>query len=298
MRYLVSGANGFVGSSLFNKLLSNGETCFGVVREKSELTRINPLFEKNIIKKTEKDWANTIYDTQPQIVVICDWDGVSAEDSENKTKQISNLQRWEAITSAAVKVKVKRIIALGSQAELNENQDGVLSNAPFSPRSEYGSAKVLAHNRLRKLTRDTSTQLAWARVFSLYGTGADKKWFIPHVASTLKKNQDLFLTKCEQEWNFLDVEDLAEALIRISNTESDYPFFNIAHPETVILKDVVEYLKRITLSRSEVMYGHLNYPSRQVMKMRPDLTEILSTGWKPEGNLHTFLDTLGESAND
>ena len=38
-------------SLLFNKLLSNGETCFGVVREKSELTRINPLFEKNIIKK-------------------------------------------------------------------------------------------------------------------------------------------------------------------------------------------------------------------------------------------------------
>ena len=298
MRYLVSGANGFVGSSVFNKLHSKGETCFGVVRENSELSNINPLFEKNIVKKTEKDWAETIYDIQPQILIICDWNGVSAEDSENKTKQISNLQRWEAITSAAVKVKVKRIIALGSQAELNENQDGILSNALFDPRSEYGSAKVFAHNKLRKLTRNTSTQLVWARVFSLYGIGADKKWFIPHVASTLQKNQDLFLTKCEQEWNFLDVEDLAEALIRISDTKLNYPFFNIAHPETVILKDVVEFLKRITHSRSEVIYGYLNYPSRQVMKMRPDLTEILSTGWRPEGNLHTFLDTLGISTND
>ncbi len=298
MRYLVSGANGFVGSSAFNKLHSYGKTCFGLVRENSELSNINPLFEKNIIKWTENDWASIIYDVKPDVLLICDWDGVSAQDSENKTKQISNLQRWEAITGAAVKIKVKQIIALGSQAELNENQDGVLSSALFDPRSEYGSAKVMAHNKLRMLTRNTSTQLVWARVFSLYGRRADKKWFIPHVASTLQKNQDLFLTKCEQEWNFLEVEDLAEALIRISNTKSNYPFVNIAHPETVILKDVVEYLKKITLSSSEVFYGHYNYSARQVMKMRPDLTEILSTGWRPEGNLFNFLDTLGVSRND
>jgi len=298
MRYLVSGANGFVGSSVFNKLQSKGETCFGIVRENSDLNRVNPLFRKMVVKVSEKDWAETLSNLQPENLIICDWNGVSAENSNNKTIQISNLERWEALTTAAMKVKVKKIIALGSQAELNENQDGILSTTNFDPRSEYGFAKVAAYNKLRNLTNNTSTQLVWARIFSLYGKGADKKWFIPHVANALQKNEDLLLTKCEQEWNFLNVEDLAEAIIKISKTNSTYQFFNIAYPETVILKDVVDYLKKIMVSRSQVFYGHLNYPSRQVMKMKPDLTEILSTGWVPKENLLSFLDTFKGSQNE
>jgi len=288
-RTMVTGANGFIGRAILNEIRKIEGDAIGLTRLTIS-SETKKLQSKNDIALPSDKWASAITSMRPKTLILCDWEGVGGKDREEKNVQQKNIDRWFGLFDAAKSAGTKRIIALGSQAEIDKNQNGIKSDAEFAPTTVYGEAKAELYKKLWKLSESSGIKFDWIRIFSVYGENAENVWLIPKVIAALKKSEEISLTKCEQEWNFLHVNDVACAVLKILAQTPSNGVINVANPVTNKLQEVLDFIGQRMNKKELLKYGELPYSENQVMVMRPDLTEILSTGWSPKEDLYRFLE--------
>ena len=100
----------------------------------------------------------------------------------------------------------------------------------------------------------------------MYGENDNKRKFLPQIISKLKDNENIInLTSCKQPLDFVHVDDVVNAYIRII----DNIFFNnkvrknyeIGSGKGTVLKKIVLLLKKKTKSSSKLIFGAL--PNRK-----------------------------------
>jgi nucleoside-diphosphate-sugar epimerase len=286
---LVTGASGFLGNATLGAIRQANPDTLGLARSSINNVFPNMANENNIVCPSD-EWASAITSVKPKTLVLCDWEGVGGVGRDDAAVQRKNILRWLDLFEAAKTAGTTRIVAFGSQAEITNQQDGVKSDIEFAPRGKYGEAKAELFKHLKDLADTSDIQFDWIRIFSLYGDGSDKIWLIPKVISSLRNAEAIALTKCEQEWNFLHVEDASQAVVRVLGQNPSNRAINVANPATHKLREVLNFLGERMNRKDLLRYGDLEYPGGQVMVMRPNLEEILSTGWSPRVDLYEYLE--------
>jgi UDP-glucose 4-epimerase len=129
----------------------------------------------------------------------------------------------------------------------------------------------------------------WVRVAAVYGPGDDPKHLIPSTIRSLLAGKKPALTRGEQKWDYLYVEDAARALARIAATGATGSL-NLASGETVVIRELVEQIRALIDPSLPLGFGDDSYREDQVMNLEADITRLRSaTGWKPEVGLEEGL---------
>ena len=107
----------------------------------------------------------------------------------------------------------RRAVMAGSSAEYRWGGD-VLSEAstPLEPATLYGACKHATHVAARAAAAQLEVELAWARLFFLYGPGEDERRLVAGVARGLLAGERVPTTDGTQRRDFLHVDDAAAAL--------------------------------------------------------------------------------------
>jgi nucleoside-diphosphate-sugar epimerase len=127
------------------------------------------------------------------------------------------------------------------------------------------------------------------RLLSTYGPGDDPRNMIPSVILTLLAGKRPAMTKGEQVWDYVYVEDAARALCQIAETGAT-GIFNLASGETVEIRDVAERIRNLIDPRLELGLGDLPYRQDPIMYLKGDISRLKSaTGWQPEITLDEGL---------
>ena len=291
MRILVTGANGFLGSALVNLLtLKNVEV---IALSTSKFNEIQDL-ENSLIRRmtlAPNLWKESVSKYSPDIAILCDWNGVD----RNKRKlesQSENVVRWTELCTSLIDSGVGKIVALGSQAEVSNNQDMVDEETPFSPRNEYGHAKKMAFNGLSKLCERSGISFVWGRIFSLYGNKMSRNSFLSELATNLILNRECLLSPCNQVWNFLHVDDCSEALWALASSRDSIGIYNLASPSSISLRMVANFLADIEGRKNLLRFGAREYSEREVMVMSPSTLRIQNLGWRQEIEIWDGLTSL------
>ena len=286
---MVTGASGFIGRATLEAIRQQHPDVIGLIRGTTKYLE-KEMKDDNIISCFSDEWPTAIISEKPKILILCDWEGVGGINREDGAIQGNNVSRWIQIFESAKIAGVERIIAFGSQAEITKEQDGVPSDIEFSPRTAYGEAKAKLFRNLSALSNTSDIQFDWIRIFSVYGEHADNVWLIPKVISALQKGEAISLTACEQEWNFLHVDDVANAVVKVLGQKPSNGAINVANPVTHKLSEVLNFIGDRMNRKNLLKYGEMTYPEGQVMVMKPNLEEILRTGWSPEIDLYKYLE--------
>jgi UDP-glucose 4-epimerase len=94
-------------------------------------------------------------------------------------------------------------------------------------------------------------------------------------------SEDINVTKCEQFWDYLYIDDISRALFKISPYKG-LGVTNLSSNNPIQIKDLVEILLLKTNSDSKVNYGAVPYRDDQVMFMCGDNTKLKkSLNWEP-----------------
>jgi nucleoside-diphosphate-sugar epimerase len=152
---------------------------------------------------------------------------------------------------------------------------------------------VAAFSRMREGCEDTTTALAWARLFYLYGPGEDRRRLVPSVALALLRGEPARTTPGEQRRDFLHVDDVAGALVAVAQSNV-VGGVNIGSGRAVAVREIVETLGAITERPDLVELGALPYAEGDPMLVEADnrrLTE--ECGFTPRWSLAEGLrDTV------
>jgi nucleoside-diphosphate-sugar epimerase len=268
MKILVTGATGFIGSNIVKELFNLGHEIYATHRTSSSFQKVIALKSKvNWINTDSKNWKETIKASKIDQLIHVAWGGIEAGDRNNWDLQIKNFSLSKDYFDLAKECGFSKVIGFGSQAEYG------LYDLPSSeltlpkPNDAYGAVKLMTYNYLRSIFLDSETAWYWIRVYSVFGDGENPQWLIPSVISTLLKKEDLRLTECEQEYNYLHIEDFVNYFIAIvEDDQNQSGVYNICNKQTIILKDLLNKIAEILqVSSRYLKFGVIPYRNPQSM---------------------------------
>ncbi len=125
-------------------------------------------------------------------------------------------------------------------------------------------------------------QYIHTRIFSVYGPG-DHPWsLVNSCVNTWKAGGHMQFGACTQQWNFLYIEDAADALVHFL-TEGQAGCYNLAGEDTRPLKDYIDELYRLCGSRGTFVFGERPENAEGPADLMPDISKVLSeTTWRPK----------------
>lgn len=277
---VVTGAAGFTGYSLVEKLIDHGYFVYAVVRAQSEHNvRLAGMRNVQLVYVDISEYGQL----DKKIKDTCDaffhlaWQGGRYDFAS----QYRNIEYALGALEAAARLGCKRFICTGSQAEYGP-QRGLITeeNCPH-PADAYGAAKlatcVLTHQR----ALDFGVDWVWGRIFSLYGKYEAETRMLPALVKSLRENKDFQMaTDGRQHWDYLYVSDGAEALIALMEKGKNGEIYNIASGTYRPMREFVELAKDFVGSKACVAYDEM---SASLYSLQPSTEKIKrDTDWLPQ----------------
>jgi nucleoside-diphosphate-sugar epimerase len=218
---------------------------------------------------------------RPDALIHCAWRGVGGVDRNAAFQLAENLPLTLATVRLAAATGCRHWIGLGSQAEYGNPNRQVTEEAPTHPTTAYGEAKLAAGREALALCARLGLTGTWLRVFSTYGPGDHPRWFIPHVIRELLQGRAPQVTRCEQRWDYLYVDDAARAIAEVARNGCP-GVYNLGSGEAPVLRDTLELIRRECGATVSPAYGAVPYREDQVFHLQADLRKLTAViGWTP-----------------
>ena len=257
-----------------------------LVRPESNLWRLaDVLDDLDVAHANLSDLASAgdaIMKVKPEIVVHLAWSGVTSA-YRNQPDQITenvtgSLQLFQLAQAAGCRCW----IGVGSQAEYGP-YDGLLTeDVPTKPVTAYGVSKLCVGLLTQKLCELSQIRCVWLRLLATYGPKDDERHLIPAVIRQLLVGQAPSLTLGKQEWDYLYVEDAAEAICRTALVPDGQGVYNLGSGQAFTIRSIVERIRDLIDPSQTLRFGDVAYPPDQVMRLQADISRLQTTvGWAP-----------------
>ena len=282
----VTGAAGFTGAVLVEQLRSAGKEVYAIVRPGSEHNcRLDANDKKIHIIERDMDSFMNHSDLFRMHGCVSVFYHLAVTEGMDFESQYKNISFSVETVKLAYRLGCRKYVGIGSQAEYGVVPIGELMEegrkpCPISP---YGASKVASCYLTSSLAKELGIDWVWGRIFSVIGKYEPSGRMFPDLFYSLCKCETKKLSSCRQNWDYLNVYDVADAIIALGDKGESGEIYNIAHGQYRPLMDYVEELKRIVINKygkcGNVEYGDDVSP---FISLQPSVEKIQKcTGWKP-----------------
>jgi nucleoside-diphosphate-sugar epimerase len=263
-RVVVSGAGGFVGLPVLTRLACADMDVHALS------TRAQPPALANV-RWHRVDLADRaaverlIAELAPERLVHLAW---CTEHGRfwHAPENVSWVERSLCLLRAFVRHGGRRLVMLGTCAEYDWRTAAgplVESVSPLAPATLYGVAKDALRRLASAYTEQEGVDLAWGRLFMLYGPREAPGRLVPSVIRSLLAGQPVAVGSPERVRDFMHVDDVAGALVALLESPV-VGAVNIASGAGVsvgeMLDRIVEVAGRADLVRRDALPERLGEP--------------------------------------
>jgi nucleoside-diphosphate-sugar epimerase len=294
MRIGVTGAAGFIGSHVCERLLSGGHSVVGIdaftrfyPRELKEANvsglRRAPDFElreQNLLDGVELDGFDAVCH-------LAGRPGVRRGTPE--VYAAGNVRTTAAVVEAAKRAGVGRVVLASSSSVYGRTEGRVTEDAPLRPLSEYGRSKLAAERLARERAAALGVELVVLRYFTVYGPRQRPDMaFARFVDAALAGEPMPLLGDGRQVRDFTYAEDAAEATALAVERGTDGATYNVAGGAPATLAEAFAALAEELGIAPEL--ERLPADGRDPRSTGADLTRIRAElGWEPGTGLRDGL---------
>ncbi len=287
MRCFVTGATGFIGSHLSRLLVETGEDVAILSRPSSNTWRLSDILSR--IRVIPGDLANIRYsesqinDFHPDVVFHLGWHGVASRFRDDPEQITLNLNGSVELLRLAAAAGCKRWIGLGSQAEYGPHEGLLTENLPTRPVTTYGVAKLCVSLLSKRLCAAYDIEFCWLRLLAVYGPMDDPTHFIPHLILKLLARERPALSSGDPRWDYLYVDDAAQALWRTANQPRCTGTFILGSGQAHNVRRIAEKVRDLVDPALPLGFGEIPHRSDQPMHLQADIEAFrAATGWSPQ----------------
>lgn len=277
-KVVLTGGTGFIGYWLIKELVKNNIFVYAIVRKNSpNKEKLRGIENVKIIEMGLREInLLPLYVDQADVFYHLAWEG----DRNNIDSQIVNIANSVLAMRVASKLGIEKFIATGSQAEYGPARDLIDEEHPTNPTTAYGVCKLATYKALEVLSRYLDINLAWIRVFSVYGPGDNPNTLISYLIRCFNEERVPELSKGNQIWNYLYVEDAVKALylLGINNATG---VFNLAGGQNGPLKDFI--LEARDMIKPNLKLNFNSLIEKNKINLNVDIRKINKTlDWQPK----------------
>lgn len=239
---IVTGANGFIGSSLIKKLVEEEIRVVAVDISFSEsrlpasdlITCIETAIEE------EKSLASSIPLADYDAFYHFAWRGVNGQEKADPNVQLANIDMAIICAKVAKKLNCKKFLVAGTIAEQAVHSLSQLNNTNSG--MMYGTAKHCAHLMLETYCKNIELPFVWMQFSNIYGIGNKTGNLVSYTLGEILNRREATFGPALQPYDFIYIDDLIEAVLRLGICVTKDSCYYIGSGSPCILK---EYLIRI-----------------------------------------------------
>jgi nucleoside-diphosphate-sugar epimerase len=131
---------------------------------------------------------------------------------------------------------------------------------PLAPRTLYGRCKRMLHDLLDEAGRQTDVNLAWGRIFFLYGPHEPRGRLVSDVATALLESREAPCSSGTQERDYMHVHDVGRAFAALVDSDISGPV-NIASGDCVPVRSIISTLGSLTGGAPLIRFGARPQPN-------------------------------------
>lgn len=295
MKVVVTGANGFVGARVIRELASRGDEVQAIVRGTSNRSRLRDLASLQVIE------ADVLSPAGRQTIASLEADAcVHAAWCAEPGKYLSSPANIDFIGATLELARVlaqhgcRRFVGIGTCFEY-DTEHGLLSErTPLRPSHLYSAAKAGTYLALKELGRLMDLEVAWARLFYLYGPDEHPARLISAIVHALLRGEEAGCTPGQQVRDFLHVDDAASAIGAVLHSDL-VGAVNVGSGRPVTVASIAQQLGTICGRPDLVHLGARPYAPGDPMFVCADVQTLKgATGYEPRWSLTDGLtDVVG-----
>ena len=279
---VITGANGFIGSHLVDYFSKNGVSviaidlpgCMGHLAK-------HPLVQFIPCRMEDLENFPEISET-PDVFYHLAWKGVSPQYRDDCATQNDNIAYCLNAVRLAARLGARRFILPGSTMEYMYTAGPINGTASPTPQNAYGAAKIACRFLSRALCEQLGVPFVYTVLTSLYGIGREDNNVLFYVIRSLLEGKRPSLTRLEQKWDFVNVDDAIRALALIGEKGKNDAFYAIGNGENRPLSEYVMIVRNLIDPQAPLGIGEVPYKTAQLPHSTIDLTSLhQDTGYTP-----------------
>jgi len=288
MNVLITGINGFVGSTLRRTLEARGVRVYGMDLQSGDdaVHAVDITDQGAVTQATDALRPDFIFHLAAISRVA--YDNPSLLYRINVTGTLNML-----IAAARCATRPRFILVSSSQVYgiVPEERQPIVEQTPMMPVNHYGASKAAAEQIARVFHYEYGLPVAIARPFNHIGRGQDPHFVIAKIIRAARENNlDMTLGNLSVTRDFLDVRDVVDAYVRMMEQFPDGRVFNIASGSGYRLSDLLETIQEISGVRFNITRSEALLRKNDIaMSVGDSAAFRKSHDWRPA---HSIRETL------
>ncbi len=299
MNFLVTGAAGFLGSALANRMAREGHQVRGFDDlSAGDPARLNPdvLFTRGDVTDRPKLW--TLLQDVDCIYHLAAKVSVPESILYPREYNIINVGGTVSVMEAMRDVGVRRVVFISSGAIYGDRADQPINeDTPPNPSSPYAVSKLAAEHYIRTIGRLWGIETVSLRVFNAYGPGQPLSVahppVIPHFLRQAAHSGTMVIHgQGGQTRDFVYVDDVIEAMVAAATAPTiDQSVINIGSGTETSIKQLGQYVLEVLESEGDWIYKEDQDPGPSRMCADINLAKQ-KLGYKPRYSLKEGLERM------
>jgi len=285
---LITGGSGFLGSKILYKLICEGYNVVALVRHNSKLNRIQEIkgsFELFYINKEQSNLSELFENFKIHIIIhtATEYGRASATSLVLISNLIFPIQLIEHGLAHGLKLFINSDTFFGKTEHKNSNY-----------LTQYTSSKKYFYDYLLSISRDL--KIINLRLEHIFGEFDSESKFVTDILHRLlKQDKIILLTEGKQTRDFIYVDDVVEAYIRVLtniNSISNLTEFEVGRGESTSIRSFVELMAKLSRSNSKLVFGAILNRANEIQNSKANITLLKSIGWKSSFDLETAIKKI------
>ena len=245
-RAAVTGAGGFVGTNLVQRLLADGLDVAAIVRPGSDLWRLDGI--DACIRETDisdaSAVAETFADLRPVWIFHLAAHGAYSWQQDDDAIIATNVLGTANVVRAALDTGCEALVFGGTSSEYGPLDYAPAEDEPVNPTTTYGLTKAFGTLYCSLVAREQSAPISVLRLYSAYGPFEDPRRLVPRLVSEALDGGLPQLASPEAAHDFVYVDDVCDAFVRAAECAASPAgqVYNIGSGTQTTLRELVHFV--------------------------------------------------------
>jgi UDP-glucose 4-epimerase len=250
LKVVITGASGFIGAPLAEKLVNLGYDVMAISRTLPAKQKASSVCWVEGDLSSPKTYRDTMSSFCPEVAIHLAWQDIP--DFSIEKSIINQNQAIEFLSFVTGLESCEKVLVSGSCWEYDRVQGECLVDEIGAPKDYFTWAKHSIYSWLAIACKQKGIQFGWFRLFYVYGPRQKPSSLIPSILRNLKNKELPWIKTPNNASDYIYIDDVANAFALATKCQFSSGIYNLGAGRSTSVLEICRHAEKIVYNSTDL----------------------------------------------